>query len=136
MLAKRTQLHVVPQQSTQNTTSYGSQTYKKNQWTFLWYQTGVNFSSRNNFDNFGSFAKVSCIIYKFKRYAQILDTLLLLFIHLYKAFYWFTSTKPVIGSPPHSLLMVHLYRACIGFSLQSLPLVYLDCSLRFQLMSI
>ena len=30
----------------------------KNQWTFLLYTTGVNFSSRNIFSNLSSFAKV------------------------------------------------------------------------------
>ena len=31
----------------------------KHQWTFLLYETSVGFNSRNNFANFGSFAKVS-----------------------------------------------------------------------------
>ena len=35
---------------------------KKNQWTFLLYSTGVNISSRNNFANLGSFAKVSVTV--------------------------------------------------------------------------
>ena len=34
------------------------QTYGKNQWAFLWYRSGIDFSSRNNFVNSGSFAKV------------------------------------------------------------------------------
>ena len=32
---------------------------KKNQWTFLLYNAAVDFSSRNNFANLGSFAKIS-----------------------------------------------------------------------------
>ena len=32
---------------------------KKNSWLFLWHCKGVDFSPRNNFANFGSFAKVS-----------------------------------------------------------------------------
>ena len=43
----------------QNTANIALQTEEKNQWTFLWHRRGVDFSSRNNFTNLGSFAKVS-----------------------------------------------------------------------------
>ena len=53
---KSTHLQAIPQQRKAN---LEIQTYKKNQWTFLWNHTGVDFSSRNNFANLGSFGKVS-----------------------------------------------------------------------------
>ena len=59
MLRKGTHLAVIPQQNTQNTANLPLQTYEKNQWTFLLFNTGVDFSLRNNFANSGSFAKVS-----------------------------------------------------------------------------
>ena len=66
MLGKSTHLQVIPQQSDQNTVNLPLQTCDKILWTFLLYNTGVDFSSRNNFANLGSFAKVSvpvqCII--------------------------------------------------------------------------
>ena len=58
-LRKGTHLHAVPQQSTQNTTNLGLQTYKKNQWTFLVIHTGVDFWARINFANLGLLAKGS-----------------------------------------------------------------------------
>ena len=62
---KVTHLHVIPQQSTQNTTNLRLQTYEKNQWNFLLFNTGVDFSSRNNFANLVSFCKSfrSCKVY-------------------------------------------------------------------------
>ena len=49
----------IPQQSTQNKANLPLRTCEKNQWTCFIYNTGVNFSSRNNFANLGSFAKPS-----------------------------------------------------------------------------
>ena len=59
MVGKSARLQVIPQRSTQSTTNLPLQTCKKNQQTFFVHSTGVNFSSRNNFANLGSFAKVS-----------------------------------------------------------------------------
>ena len=59
MLGKSTHLQVIPKQSTQNTANLPLQTYKKNQWTFLLFNTGIDISLRNNFANSGSCAKVS-----------------------------------------------------------------------------
>ena len=59
MLGKSACLQIIPQQSTQNTANLSLQTCDKNQWTFLLHSMSVNFSSRNNFANSGSFAKVS-----------------------------------------------------------------------------
>ena len=59
MLGKSACLQIIPQQSTQNTANLSLQTCDKNQWTFLLHSISVNFSSRNNFANSGSFAKVS-----------------------------------------------------------------------------
>ena len=42
-----------------NTADLPLQTYEKNQWTFILYDTAVDFSSRNNSANLDSFAKVS-----------------------------------------------------------------------------
>ena len=56
---KSTHLQVIPQQITQNTASLPLQTCDKNQWNFLLYDTGLDFSSPNNFSNLGSFAIVS-----------------------------------------------------------------------------
>ena len=54
MLGKSTHLQVIPQQSTQNTAYLPLQTCE----LFLLFNTGVDFSLRNNFANSGSFAKV------------------------------------------------------------------------------
>ena len=56
---KKHHLQVTPQQSTQNTTNLPLQTYEKTKKFFLFYDTGVDFSSRNNFANLDSFAKGS-----------------------------------------------------------------------------
>ena len=64
MVEKSTRLQVIPLQSTQNTANLPSQTYEKNQWTFL-FNTGVNFSLRNNFANSGSVAKVSVPVHNY-----------------------------------------------------------------------
>ena len=54
-----THLQVIPQPSTKNTANFPLQTYEKNQWTFLLFNTGVDFSLRSNFANSGYFAKAS-----------------------------------------------------------------------------
>ena len=59
MVGKSTHLQVIPQQSTQNTANLPLQTYEKTSELFLLFNTGVDFSLCNNFDNPGSFAKVS-----------------------------------------------------------------------------
>ena len=59
MLEKSAHLPIIRQKNTQNTATLPLQTCDKNQWTFLLYDTGVDFSSRNNSANLGSFAKVS-----------------------------------------------------------------------------
>ena len=59
MVGKSTHLQVISQQSTHNTANLPLQTYEKNQWTFLLFNTGDDFSRRNNFANSGPFAKVS-----------------------------------------------------------------------------
>ena len=59
MVGKSTRLQVIPQQSTQNTANLPLQTYEKTGELFLLFNTGVDFSLRNNFANSGSFAKVS-----------------------------------------------------------------------------
>ena len=41
----------------QNTANLMLQTYKKNQWTFLWYRMSIDFSSHDNFANFRFFCK-------------------------------------------------------------------------------
>ena len=45
--------------SKQNTANLALQTHEKNQWTFLWYRTGVDLSSHHNIENLGPFAKAS-----------------------------------------------------------------------------
>ena len=59
MLGKSTHLQVIALQSSQKAGNLPLQTCEENQWTFLLYDSGVNFSLRNNFANLGSFAKVS-----------------------------------------------------------------------------
>ena len=59
MLEKSAHLPIIRQKNTQNTATLPSQTCNKNQRTFLLYSTGVDFSSRNDSANLGSFAKVS-----------------------------------------------------------------------------
>ena len=59
MLGKSTHLHVIPQQSTQNTILPLQTCKNKPVDFFLLYNTGVDFSYRNNFANLGSLAKVS-----------------------------------------------------------------------------
>ena len=59
MVGKSTHLQIIPQKSTQNAANLPLQTCDKNQWTFLVYNTGVGFNSRDNFANSCSFAKVS-----------------------------------------------------------------------------
>ena len=59
MVGKSTHLQVILQQSTQNTATLQLQTGDKNQWAFLLYNTGVDFSSHNNSANLDSLAKVS-----------------------------------------------------------------------------
>ena len=56
MVGRSTRLQIIPQQSTQNTANFPLQTYEK---TSELFNMGDNFSLRNNFDNSGSFAKVS-----------------------------------------------------------------------------
>ena len=56
MVGKTSRLQIIPQQSTQNTANFPLQTYEK---TSELFNMGDNFSLRNNFDNSGSFAKVS-----------------------------------------------------------------------------
>ena len=41
---------------------------------FLWYPTGVDFSSRNNFANLGSFAKVSISVESIIHWSQVTVT--------------------------------------------------------------
>ena len=62
---KRIRLQVIPQQSTQNTVNFPLQTYEKIGELFLLFNTGVNFSLRNNFPNSGSFAKVSVPVHNY-----------------------------------------------------------------------
>ena len=65
MLANSTHLHVVPQQSCQNTQHVARQNRRKNQWTLFKKKTsglfmvpnGRYFSSHNNFANLGSLQK-------------------------------------------------------------------------------
>ena len=59
MLGKSTHLAVISQQSTQNTANLPLQTCEKTSGLFLSHDTDAGFSSRNNFANLGSFAKVS-----------------------------------------------------------------------------
>ena len=59
MLGKSTYLQVILQKSTQNGRNSPLQTCDENQWTFVLYNMGVSFNSRNNFVNLGFFAKVS-----------------------------------------------------------------------------
>ena len=59
MPEKSTHLQVIPQQSNQITANLPLPTCEKNQWTFLLCDTGVDFSSRNNFTILGFFAEVS-----------------------------------------------------------------------------
>ena len=65
MLGKSTHLQVIPQQSTQNTANLPLQTFENNQRTFLLFNTGVDFSLRNNFANSGSFPKVSVRVHNY-----------------------------------------------------------------------
>ena len=60
MLGKSTHLQVIPQQSTKKNQSAITDMRQKPVDFFLLYNTGVNFSSRNNFAHLGSFAKI-CI---------------------------------------------------------------------------
>ena len=58
MPRKSTHSQVIPQQSTQNTANFQLQTREKNQWFFfLLYDTGIDYSSRNNFANLGCLQK-------------------------------------------------------------------------------
>ena len=59
MAGKSTHLQVIPLYSTQNTANLPLQTYEQTSELFLLFNTGVDFSLRNNFANSGSFAKVS-----------------------------------------------------------------------------
>ena len=59
MLGKSTHLVVIPQQSTRNTANLPLRHTRTTSKLFLLFNTGVNFSLRNNFANSGSFAKVS-----------------------------------------------------------------------------
>ena len=59
MVGKSARLAVIPQQSTQNTANLPLQTYEKTSELFLLFNTGADFSLRNNFANSGSCAKVS-----------------------------------------------------------------------------
>ena len=59
MLGKSTHLQVIALQSSQKAGNLRLQTCEENQWTFLLYDSGVNFSLRSNFANLGSFATVS-----------------------------------------------------------------------------
>ena len=59
MLGKSTHLQFIPQQSTQSTANLPLQTCEKNQQIFLLYDTGVDFSSRNNFANLVPLQKLS-----------------------------------------------------------------------------
>ena len=59
MLGKSTHLQVIPQQSTQNSKFAITDIQEKPAVHFLLNDTGVGFSSRNNFANLGSFSKVS-----------------------------------------------------------------------------
>ena len=63
MVEKSTGLQVIPQQSTQNTANLPLQTYEKTSERFLLFNTGVNFSLRNNFANLSSFAKVPVFVH-------------------------------------------------------------------------
>ena len=58
MVGKCTRLQVISQQSTQNTANFPLHVRKTRE-LFSSFNTGVNFSLRNNFANSGSFAKVS-----------------------------------------------------------------------------
>ena len=58
MLAKKPPF-IRPAVKHQNAANLMLQTYEKNQQTFLWYHTGVDFNPRNNFTSLGYFAKVS-----------------------------------------------------------------------------
>ena len=59
MLGKSTYLQVIPQQSNQTQQNCGYRHTRKTSEFFLWFNTGVDFSLRNNFANSGSCAKVS-----------------------------------------------------------------------------
>ena len=71
---------------------------RETQWSFLWYHTGVDFSSRNKFANVGFFAKVSVSV------ESIIFCTQLLLIR---------SCGPTICSSPNSsdinLVFVNLY---------------------------
>ena len=54
---KRHPITCCPAAKHQNAVNLGLQICEKNQLTFLWYRTGVNFIFSNNFANLGSFEK-------------------------------------------------------------------------------
>ena len=62
MVGESTHSQIISHQSTQNAANLLLQTYEKNQWTFLLYNTGVDSNSRYNFANLSFFAKVQSII--------------------------------------------------------------------------
>ena len=66
MLGKSTHLQVIPQQSTQNTANLLLQTNE----LVLLFNTGVDFSLRNNFANSGSFAKVSVPVHNYNSFVR------------------------------------------------------------------
>ena len=59
MPEKTTHLQVIPQQSTQTQQTCSYRHTTKPSGLLYKHRTGVDFSSRNNFQNLGSFAKVS-----------------------------------------------------------------------------
>ena len=65
MLGESTHLQVIPQQSTQMQQTCGYRHTTKTSELFLLFNMGVDFSSRNNFPNLGSFAKVSIPVKKY-----------------------------------------------------------------------
>ena len=55
-------VQVIPQQSTEKRQIYAYRHARKASGLFGWHRTGVDFISRNNFTNLGSFAEVSVLV--------------------------------------------------------------------------
>ena len=84
MLGKSTHLQVISQQSTQTQQICHYRHARKTSELFLLHNTGIDFSSRNNVANLGSFAKVSapdqsiipcCILTNFVEFLKTYDFL-------------------------------------------------------------
>ena len=69
MVEKSIHLQIIPQQSTQNS-KFGITYIRKNQWTFLLFNTSFDFSSSNNFANSDSFAKVFVSVHNYGSWVQ------------------------------------------------------------------